>query len=551
MLTAALVVVVFVVGDDGVFSSDEGAGLSQMAVVADGSWGVSHPMPEVDPDGAWFPLEKAGIAVDGGYAPLPKKPVYTWLGGVVWGLGGARAVMVLSAVGSGAAALMAGLLARELGAGRLDRATLWLTGLASPLLADGLIVIAHTLAAAALALAAVAVLRWRGRASGWWIPVIVLAALLSVLLRSEAVLLVIAMAGAAAALASWRRDARLGAAAVLLAVGCAIGMAVDLALTKHLFDQASVVAPATSTAKGMGGSFADDRVTAFVTTWLRPGYGTVGVAQLLGILVVLVGLVLVVRSRRGAGPTEIAVLCLAVAGLAVARLLVRAPDPDVVPGLLPAFPFIVWGLGALRRVDLASHAAAWCCSSAAIFALGVLGTQYREGGAWEWGGRYFAVGLPVVAPLVVVGGARVLAGFEERRRWIGVASVAATALSIAGLQVLAVRSSHVLSDDLVQGALAAASRTTAGDGRPSVIVSTEPELPRTAWAQLDEARWLYVPLDELPEVLRALHRTGIGQIALATLAGPGAVKAAPRLREQLAGPPPPEGVWWFTPLEVG
>ena len=64
--------------------------------------------------------------------------------------------------------------------------------------------------------------------------------------------------------------------------------------------------------------------------------------------------------------------------------------------LLPA------GLVLVRRGTFASPAARLATSTAALFALAVLATQYPVGGSMEWGGRFFHVGLPLVVPVLLL-----------------------------------------------------------------------------------------------------------------------------------------------------
>lgn len=548
-LLALLAVLVAVVGDRGVFSSDEGAGIAQAEAVAHGDWGLRHPVAEVDPAGQWFPLEKArGTTERHHYAPLPKKPAYSWLGAQVWSLGGARALMGLSAVGAVTAALLAASIARKLDP-RLDRAALWTAGLASPLLADGLLVIAHTLAAAAAGAVMLGVIRWLRQPASVSAMLIVGASAAGVLLRAEAALISAAMCTALLVLAVVRRERWLVPPALLVAAGTIVGLALDSRLTDRLFGGPIVSVPAKA-ASSAATSYVDDRLAAFVTTWLRPGYGGVEAPQLLGILLVLAGVGAVVLSRRGEDAWVLRALWAGVVALAAARVLWRAPAPDLVPGLLVAFPLLVWGLLSLPRRAFRELGTAVCGLTLALFAAAVLATQYREGGAWEWGGRYFAAGIPIAVPLIVLGGREGLHRLDGPTRRAALAAVVAVALSTATLQVLAVRDSHVLSGDLVEVALLAAARTPPGDEGLPVIISTEPELPRTAWKELDQARWLHVPVSDVPEALERLSSAGVERLVLATRAAPRVMAEVRAVRDQLDGVAPPADLWWFTAVEI-
>lgn len=546
VLAVVLIVGVLIVGDQGVFSSDEGAGLAQARAVSEGSWGLEHPFGGIDPHGRWFPLEKAQALEEGGFAPLPKRPVYSWIAGQVWGVAGTLAVMTLSAVGTWVAAVAAALIARQLDAS-LDRPALWITGLASPLLADGFLVIAHSLAAAAGGVAAYSVVRWANDAPPRWLVGAGVAVAGGALLRQEVILLAAAMATCALVLGVAPSKRRWAVAGGVVAAALVAGMALDLLLSNQVFGSAGVAAPSSGTAASSS-SYIADRLAAFVTTWLRPGYGDLGGGQLLGLVMALVGVLAVVAVRRREGRDVVITLWVGVGVLAILRLLLRAPDPDVVPGLLAAFPILLWGLGSLRRASLPTFAW-WLAGSATLFALAVLATQYREGGAWEWGGRYFAVGLPLVVPLICQGGRdrlREVAGPTVRR--VIVTATVVVILCSAAMQLLAVRTSHVRSRDLVVGVLEVAGVTPPGDGGLPVIISVDPELPRTAWTELDAARWLYVPPDDLSEVLERLSQVGVEQAVVATRRALEVAAAAPNV--DFGSAIPLSGLWWFQPIST-
>jgi hypothetical protein len=545
-LAVVLVAGVFIIGDHGVFSSDEGAGLAQARAVSQGSWGVEHPFEAVDPEGRWFPLEKAQALEDGGFAPLPKRPVYSWIAGQVWGLGGTLAVMTLSAVGTWIAAMAAALIARRLD-DPLDRPALWVAGLASPLFADGFLVIAHSLGAAVVGVAGYSLVRWANGAPARWLVGTGVAVAGGVLLRQEVVLLAAAMATCAVAFGLAPSRRRWVLAGVVVAGALAAGLALDLVLTNHVFGSGGVATPAAGSG-GSSSSYLADRLAAFVTTWLRPGYGDLGGGQMLGLVMALVGVLAVVAVKGRESRDVVIALWASVGVLAILRLLLRAPDPDVVPGLLPAFPVLLWGLVALRRASLPAFAW-WLAGSASLFALAVLATQYREGGAWEWGGRYFAVGLPLVAPLICRGGRELLREVADPRvRQVIVTATVLVILCSATMQVVAVRASHGRSQDLVEGVLEVAGDTPPGDGGLPVIVSADPELPRTAWDDLDAARWLYVSPEDLSEALLRLSRAEVEQVVIATRRGPEVVAAVPLID---FGPvTPPAGLWWFQPVST-
>ena len=111
-------------------------------------------MPEVDPDGVNYPLEFSESGPRG-WTPFAKHPLYPLLLAGADRVAGVAGMVLLSLAGTVAAAGLAGALARRLDPG-LTRPAIWVVGLASPLLFDGFLVIAHTLGAALVASAVLA-----------------------------------------------------------------------------------------------------------------------------------------------------------------------------------------------------------------------------------------------------------------------------------------------------------------------------------------------------------------------------------------------------------
>jgi sulfopropanediol 3-dehydrogenase len=70
--------------------------------------------------------------------------------------------------------------------------------------------------------------------------------------------------------------------------------------------------------------------------------------------------------------------------------------------LLLAFPLVLIGVVATRRRGLDTTTRLYA-TAFGLFALAVLATQYAGGGFGEWGGRYFAIGLPLLIPPLLAG----------------------------------------------------------------------------------------------------------------------------------------------------
>jgi hypothetical protein len=316
----------------------------------------------------------------------------------------------------------------------------------------------------------------------------------AVLLRTEAVLFAVGLA-AAAAVAGLRRGSRLVAAAVagsavVAAAGASLG---EAAWIRHIVG-GSAVGTGTILATPTGG-FVGGRVDAFLLTWLRPSYRSTGPTNLL--LVVMVAAVVLAAFSARRLPAERRGIRLLAGVAASAALLALVLTPrNIVPGLLVACPLLIAGLAMIDGAALRATPARLAVVSTAGFALLVLATQYRTGGSGEWGGRYFALGLPVVLPVVVSAvrrhGSRALA-----------AGLVVCTLAMSVMAVTSLRAAHRVDTRLV-----AAIDRAAGPDRP-VLVTTVPLVPRMAWATFDHQRWLLSRPTDLAALVGRFDAAGI------------------------------------------
>ena len=509
-LAAILLLLVPVVGTSQSFLADEGAAIIQARSLAEGDgWIVEHPLPEVDPAGDWYPIGNAERG-EKGFAPLGKHPAYPFLAAGAARLAGVAGMVVLSLLGTVAAAGLAAALAGRIDA-LLVRPALWAVGLASPLLFDGFLVMAHSLGAAlatAAVLAAVIAVQDRRPTVALLVAPAVAGA---VLLRNEALLFAAALALVAGLLAL-RRLYRVPAA---LVAGTTIGAAVLARVIDRLWLARVTGGTASTTAVGVpaaGESFLSGRIDGFTLTWLTPGYDPSAPLSL-ALLVMLGALgwgALRARSRPHEGK-GVAIAAWVAAGAAVVALLV-APT-NVVPGLLLAFPLLGAGLVVLRRRLFTSPAVLLAGATAGLFALAVIATQYSVGGTAEWGGRYFALLIPVVVP-VLLAGLRLqgLALQPAVRRSVAGALVVCSA-ALAVMAVGALRSYHQAGAEL-ENRIEAAGRAT-GEARP-VVVTTSDGASRVAWPTFDEHRWLYVPAQDLGTAATRLRDAGVDRFVFVT-----------------------------------
>lgn len=510
-LAVILLVLVPVVGHPQSFVADEGAAILQAQSLASGEgWILEHPLPEVDPGGAWYPVVNAERGQKG-FAPLAKHPAYAVLTAAAARVAGVTGIVLLSLAGT----VLAGGLAAAL-AGRFDRRlvrpALWAVGLGSPMFFDGFLAMGHTLGAAcatASVLAAVVALQERRPAMALLVAPGVAGA---VLLRNEAMLFAAALALVGAFVAvqrPYRRTALVMTGSVLAAtVGARVVERVWIArITGQAVEAASVAVPASH------GGYLRGRVDGFLATWVNPAYG--------GSLTLRLALLLVIpaigwcASRARIDPADRAGILggAAVAGAAAVAALAMEPT-NVVPGLLVAFPLFTGGVLVLRRRLFDDVGLLVIGATAGLFALAVLGTQYSEGGNAEWGGRYFALLVPAAVPLLLVAvqaQGRALAAMVRR----GVA-VALVVCSLA-LSVMAVGGLRASNDAAAQtvARVEAAGRAT-GDPRPVVLTTWGPG-PRLLWPTFSDHRWLYARGAEVAEAASRLRAAGIDRFVFVTL----------------------------------
>ncbi|HWC12355.1 MAG TPA: hypothetical protein VG455_14175, partial [Acidimicrobiales bacterium] len=508
-----------VLGTGASFSADEGAAIIQAhRLSTDRGWVVEHPLPEADPTEVNYPLELSTRGARG-TASFAKHPLYALLLAGADRVGGVTAMVLLSVAGTVTAAALAAALAARMGAAAsfghgagLARPALWVVGLASPLTFDGYLVIAHTLGAAAAAGAVLFAVRaledHRALASVAGVAVCIA---LAVLVRNEAVLFALGLGVASGAVAVARRHraaAGVAMASVLAAAGAHLG---EQEWIRRILGGSVVGLPG---GPGATSGFLAGRLKSFTLTWLRPGYGgrpLVEAALLLMLCALAVG---VVAARRHPGDRR-PVVALA-AGAAGAALLALAVEPtNLVPGLLVAFPVAAAGLvavGARRREALAGLAARVAFGTFAVFAAAVVATQYVTGGSGEWGGRYFALGLPVLAPVLLLALASLGRALPPSARTAAAAALVTCAVALTVMGLAGLRDIHRFTARLQETAAQAGREL----GPRPVMVATHAAIPRLAWATFDDQRWLLARPGGLDSLVRRLHGAGVDRLVLVT-----------------------------------
>lgn len=495
---------------------DEGLYTAQADALANGAWARQRAAPSFDQDGRWTALVDATIVGDS-EIPYARRPAYPLLLTPFWAVGGITGTILLSVLGTWAAALFSGLVAT-----RIDRRaaipTLWLVGAGSPLLFDAFVVVGHSVTAglsAALAwLTVTAATRSpdrpaRGR------PLVVVMVIITVialtLVRTEGVIIVgglaIGLAATAIGPPHRRRSlawSRLALPGVMVAFGAATYIV-------NVWWGTSITGLET-------GDFGTSsrQPNYWNTVWtgvIRPWYGDNRAASASMTLVLVTSLLaplalrfLPKRYLLGMG------LLMVGAGAAVVRSL---SDAALVTGILPTAPWLLIGLLSLSLKDLKDSAARICSVAAGIAFIAIATTSYGDGGAAEWGGRFFHPIIPLLAPVAVVG----LIGMLTALPPLPARTVATTvAVMTAAISLSALRVNTMMHDDVQKtgNAVIEASKATGSD--VIAIAMLHPDgSPRSLWqVQRDGVAVLAAPgLDGIRQIVNSVP-SGRNRIAFIT-----------------------------------
>ena len=470
-----LVLMPLVAVDRGIFISDEGAAIMQMeTLVEDGRWQVEYPLAELDPEGRFVPVLYA-LHDDGQLTPYRARPAFILMGALPYEIAGVWGFTALGVVSVGAASLCAALTARRVDA-RAAVPALWLTGVGTPLLFHAFTLQAHTWGAALVAAVGLLTTRWlQGDAARVWLLAPLVAT--GVLVRREVLLLAAALAIALAIDAYLRRRPRALVPASLAVLGAAIGLVVNRVITQVVPALDSTL---SSPLRSQGDtSFLEGRIVSAWTTLLGTSYGYDNLvdAALLGTVVLAVaGVVLLRRSD------DAALLLIALGSVplvVILRVVLPGEHAGVIPSLIVTSPLLVVGLGMVPASVWTTSEARVLALTSGMFALGVLATQYGNAGAWEWGARFLAVGLPLVTPLAAIGlVAAVDAAPRPSARALTALTLAA-AVAMAALALGSQRDARLRAETFVDEVAAAA-------GPGGLIISTEGAAGRFDAEQFDD-----------------------------------------------------------------
>jgi hypothetical protein len=312
--------------------------------------------------------------------------------------------------------------------------------------------------------------------------------------------------------------------------GAGVALMADRVLERRIVG-ASVPNPGQIVPLGADGSV-QRIIDGFYATVLRVSYGsgTAAALQALALVLITVVGIYLMRSR-----TETALVAALLLG-ARAILAVRAVTlpADGVPGLLAAFPLAVLGLFAAARNRVRLDARRTVAMTVAVYLVGVVATQYAVGGGVEWGGRYFALAVPLVAPFAAGGLLAARASFTGTSRTVAGAGLALIVLAMALLGVRALSARERAADRV----LARLPAPTAELSSRPVVVTTALPVPRFAGRDFAEHRWLLVDAASPQGLVERLRGAGIEQFVFLTRnidAEPTVVEGARLVRSHESG----------------
>jgi hypothetical protein len=497
---------------------DEGVYLAQTDLLRNGSWSGPAPAPDIDINGSFTPVAENG-AVDGRVVPYSKHPLYPLLLAPAFAIDGYKGVLVLSALGTWAAAVAAAFIARRIRPAYGPWA-LWIVGVGSPLLFDAYIAVAHSLAAAAAGIAFLGVTRavddrrWVHLAYG--LPAVAA----TVALRGEGLIFGVALGlGTALAAVGWPPFRRLNwqpalAGAAVLGVS-AITYVVNSASTSAIRSETLRANPASR--------LSSDQLDIWGGVWaslLRPFAATWATANpflpLAVISVILAAIVLRFAPTFVLLPLGLLVMS------ALAALASLLAPPELITGLVPAFPVLVAGLLLLRADALRLPIVVRAVSTAALTAGALLAVNYSVGGASEWGGRFFHILIPVMVPVALAGldsGRAALSGPQGR-----VAGACLVTVTLV-LSLSSLRTQLSLRNDtrsIVTEAVRLANSPTS-DAAPLILVARlyGDGVSRFFWEQSDEVDVLTLPsIQLLPAALAQARTVGRQHVVVVTNISP-------------------------------
>lgn len=480
----ALALLTWWVGWRAPFTPDEGIYASQVDRLVDGSWYVDLPSVELNPDGDLDGY--GGARTSDGYVHYARHPLYPVLAAVPAHLMGALpALLALSIAGAIASAAAAWRLAEALGASaRLS----FLIAATSPLAVSAVIGWSHTLGAAASAWAMVWLLRARARSRhiAAWAGVASCLAF-AVLVRSEALLFSGAVVLVLVIEGLMSRTRRHVVSALLIGVVIAGTVAAERLWIRSIVGTAVAIEARGAGVANPDLGFLGQRWNGFAHAVLGGSHYDADLELVAWIAATTVAAGAIgIAWRKGASVGAASVA--AGTALLAARVLVDPVDP--IPGLL-----IAWPAAAVFILVRRTSASGWIVvATGATFFVAVVATQYADGGALQWGGRFFIAVIPLLAPLLATVA-------EQRSLRLALVGSAAVVALVGAFSVGRTRAEHDRAVDAIR--------------RHDVELSLTPfsVLPQSMWDDQDRV-WLSPSLDEVPEALAVARDHEIRDVLL-------------------------------------
>ncbi|MEM7341938.1 MAG: hypothetical protein AAF467_25060 [Actinomycetota bacterium] len=479
-LSAVLGVLMAWVGP-GLFSIDEAAYRYQGALRQAGLWGLPYPTDPLTTQRLGAPLANS-LLTDSQWFPYASHPLVPELVRATMALHPTYGPLALSAIGTVMAAVGIERLTRWARGSDHDGSTpfvaFWVTGLASPLLIQGLIAWAHAPAVGAAALGASLVVAPPGgpgapcgagaevarhlRSTGIGLGLLAL----TPLFRTEAVLFAAAL-GVGLAWLEWREGRRWWPRASAVAAATGAGLMLDTWWRARVVGQTSAAAETGLTMDAV------ERLSIVSDLILAPGSGPLASLRAVA-AIVLVAAAIWLRRR----PEE-ATIAHVLVGSACACALIGSWTATAYPGLLVAVPAIVVA-AALRSPLPAARREFLLIVTVLAVAAPAVTAPYPPG--LDWGGRYVLMALTTALPFVI-------AGLERAARSGAAAIVVGVAIVTALGQVAGIRTLTASHDASVEISAHLATTLPAITGDPTdvdgvrgaavdVIVTTDVRLGR-------------------------------------------------------------------------
>jgi len=194
-------------------------------------------------------------------------------------------------------------------------------------------------------------------------------------------------------------------------------------------------------------------------------------------------------------------------------------QPALVNGLLPAFPVLGAGLLVARRDLLGKPVVAVLLATCASTAVVLCFVIYDDGGSTQWGGRFFHFLVPLVAPVVAIGGVRSLSSLDARQRRLVVSGIAVVAVSVSAMGVRTEIKFRSIHEKIRHAAEQSVPRDPSGltSGAVLVVATRRNDgLSRTLWRKNPDFVTIRSASSSTFSLLRKLHAHGLNSAYVLT-----------------------------------